>query len=99
MPTYNVKKARIAKRKNNRAIGFAVVIITMMVLFNVGHKVVLSQLNLEIEKLRVEVTTQSNKNRSLAMKVDELSAPRNVQQVAQNLGLAYNNSNIRVVSE
>jgi len=99
MPTYNVKKARQAKKKNNRTISLALILIIMLVLFNVGYKVALAQLNLEVEKLRVEVNRQAGKNQGITMKVNELSAPMNVQQVAQNMGLAYNNSNIRVISE
>jgi cell division protein FtsL len=99
MATYNVKKARLAKKRNRRTISLVFVLTVMFVLSHVVYKVTLSQINLETEKLRMEVNSQSNRNQSLTMKVDELSAPKNVQQVAQNLGLAYNNSNIRIVSE
>jgi len=99
MATYNVKKAKQAKKKNNRTISLVFILVIMLVLFNVGYKVTLAQLNLEVEKLRVEVNRQANTNQGITMKVNELSAPMNVQQVAQNMGLAYNNSNIRVISE
>ena len=99
MATYNVRKKKIAKKRNNRTISLAVFLVIMIALFNVGYKVALSQINLETESLRVEVRAQANNNQALTMKVDELSAPRNIQQVAQSLGLAYNNSNIRVITE
>jgi len=91
--------AKRRTKKTNKMMRLSVIFVFTFVLMNVMYKTTLSQLNLEVERLKVAVSTQTNKNQSLAMKVNELEAPKNVQQVAQNLGLAYNNNNIRVVSE
>ncbi|MBR4830233.1 MAG: hypothetical protein IKZ96_00485 [Bacilli bacterium] len=58
----------------------------------------LSSLNVEVEELKTEVRIQSESNQGLSMKINELASLENVNEVANNTGLAYNNSNIRIVN-
>ena len=58
----------------------------------------LSSLNMEVEKLKTTVRTQQETNQGLSMKINELASLENVNEVANNTGLAYNNSNIRIVN-
>lgn len=73
----------------------------MLILFPVTcvlSKAALSNMNLEVEKLKREITTQKNTNESLSMKVDELKSLANIEIVASNEGLSYNSDNIKVIS-
>ncbi len=58
----------------------------------------LSSSNIEVEKLKEKIEIQENLNESLAMQVDELASLSNIQDVAKENGLSYNNDNITVVN-
>lgn len=57
----------------------------------------LSSVNIEVEKLKKNITKQERVNESLTMKVNELVSLENMQFVAAQSGLEYNNSNIIVI--
>ena len=59
----------------------------------------ISKTNIEVESMRKKITKQENMNQSLQMKINELASLDNVEAVATTLGLEYNNSNIRTISE
>lgn len=61
-------------------------------------KVSLSSINVEVERLNKEVTKQEKTNQSLSMKINELASLENIQAVANNEGLAYNNGNIVIIN-
>ena len=76
------------------------VITTMFVFVSVlFFKAQLSSVNIEVEKLKKEVSKQEKVNESLTMKVNELASLEKIQEVAKEQGLSYNNSNIRTVQE
>ena len=55
-------------------------------------------INVEVERLNKEVTKQEKTNQSLSMKINELASLENIQAVANNEGLAYNNNNIVIIN-
>ena len=57
----------------------------------------LSSVNIEVEKLKKSVSKQEKINESLTMKVNELVSLENMQLVAAQSGLEYNNNNIIVI--
>jgi cell division protein FtsL len=59
----------------------------------------LSTVNIEVERLKSQIKQQENRNQSLVMKINELASLENIQLVAQNMGLRYNNDNIKVIME
>ncbi len=61
-------------------------------------KITLSSINIEVEKLNKQVTKQEKTNQSLSMKINELASLENIQAVANNEGLAYNNNNIVIIN-
>ena len=63
----------------------------------VGTTSTLATTNIELEKLKENIETQENINSSLSMQVDELGSLSNIQDVAKNYGLSYNNDNIIVI--
>lgn len=62
-------------------------------------KAQLSSVNIEVEKLKKNVTKQEKVNESLTMKVNELISLENMQLVAAREGLEYNNNNIIVIQK
>lgn len=62
-------------------------------------KAQLSSVNIEVEKLKKDVTKQEKVNESLTMKVNELVSLENMQSVAQEEGLEYNNNNVVVIQK
>ena len=57
----------------------------------------LASINIEVERLSRDIKEQKEVNQSLAMKINELASLENVNVVANQVGLAYNNDNIRLV--
>lgn len=59
----------------------------------------LSKVNIEVERLKVQIDRQQNKNQSIMMKINELASLENIQLVAESMGLSYNNNNIKVITQ
>lgn len=59
----------------------------------------LSKSNFELETMKNKVNKQSNTNQSLSMQVDELASLSNIQDIAKEYGLSYNNDNIIVIGD
>lgn len=75
---------------------FLLVIAPVSIVFS---KATLSKVNFDVEKEKKEIEVQKKTNESLAMTIDELASLTKIQQVAEEQGLSYNNSNIKSVSE
>lgn len=78
--------------------------ITLIVLFGilapiitVSSKAILSRSNIELERIKKKVEKQENINESLKMQVNELASLSNIQDIAKEYGLSYNNDNIIVI--
>jgi len=59
----------------------------------------IGNLNIMVEKLKFDVSTQVKKNESLTMQVNELTSFDYVNDVVKDMGLAYNNDNIIIINE
>lgn len=59
----------------------------------------IGNLNIMVEKLKADVSTQSKKNESLTMQVNELTSFDYVNNIVKEMGLAYNNENIIIINE
>ena len=75
---------------------FLLVISPISVVFS---KATLAKVNFEVEKQKKEIEVQKKTNESLAMTIDELASLTKIQEVAEQQGLSYNNSNIKSVVE
>ena len=73
-------------------------IVFLFMVFTVCSKTTFSELNIEVERLKGTIATQENKNDSLVMKVNELASLENINSVAVDLGLSYNNQNIKTIA-
>jgi len=76
-----------------------VVITIFLVLGIICSRAMLSKINLEIQDLSDIIKEESEDNQSLAMKINEMVSLEKIQEVSNELGLTYNNNNIKSVLE
>lgn len=91
-----------AKRKTpfeKFAISTTIITAAVVVLSVLFFKAQLSSVNIEVERLKKDVIKQEKVNESLTMKVNELVSLENMQLVAAEEGLEYNNNNIIVIQK
>ena len=92
------KKARITKGER-----LLYVAILFACILSLGIKTFcgasISEMKISIEEIKYKIDIQEKKNESLTMKVNELTSFENVKEVVKEMGLAYNNDNIIVISE
>ncbi len=62
-------------------------------------KALLSESNIELERVRTKINRQTKTNEALGMQIDELASIDNIQDIATRSGLSYNNSNIKTIGE
>lgn len=78
-----------------------IMVIVLLVVFTpvlvVYSKSTLSESNIELERIKRKVEKQESINESVTMKINELASLSNIQDVAKEHGLDYNNDNIIVV--
>ena len=56
-----------------------------------------SKLNIELQEMSMEVDSQQDTNQGLAMKINEMASLENIKIISKNLGLTYNNDNIKTI--
>lgn len=57
----------------------------------------LASTNIDVAILKESIEEQENINSGLSMQVDELASLSNIQNIAKEYGLSYNNNNIIVI--
>lgn len=93
------KKKIVFSKFSKTLVKLWILMLLLMPASNIFGKAMLSKSNLEVERLKKEIKIQVKKNQSLTMKVNELQSFENIQQVANNQGLAYNSDNIKVIAK
>lgn len=63
----------------------------------VYSKSMLSKSNIEVERIKNKIEKQETINESISMKINELASLSNIQDIAKEYGLSYQNENIVVV--
>lgn len=92
------KKVKISKFEK-LLYTFAFLLLVASPVAIVFSKATLSEINFEVEKEKKQIAKQKKTNESLAMTIDELASLTKIQEVAEQQGLRYNNSNIKSVVE
>ena len=59
----------------------------------------LGKINLEVQELSSIIKEETEDNQSLVMKINEMVSLDKIQEVSSELGLTYNNENIKSVTE
>lgn len=101
MANKQAKKNQKLKRKirGERIIYFAIVLILLAIpVCNVYTKAILSESNIELEEIKSDIKEQENLNASLKMEISELASLDTIQTIANENGLTYKNTNIKVVT-
>lgn len=94
------RSKRKRKSKLEKAMIFMTVLTVVFVFVSIlFFKAQLSSINIEVEKLKKDVAKQEKVKESLNMKVNELVSLENMQLVAAEEGLEYNNSNVIVIQK
>ena len=75
----------------------AILMVVIFPIISVTTKAFISKLNFEVEKLKNKEEKHKKTNQSLTMKINELASLENIQEVAKEYGLEYNNDNIKIV--
>ncbi len=95
-----VKKTQVKISKFGKLLyTVAAVLLLASPLSIVFSKATLAQINFEVEKEKKQIDTQTKKNESLTMAINELASLTKIQEVAQQQGLSYNNSNIKTIEK
>ena len=76
-----------------------IVLTIMIAISTVFSKATLSETNINVEKTKVIIAKQESINQSLTMKINELASLTNIQTIAKEYGLNYNNDNILVIKD
>ena len=93
-----MKKNRNGKlNREKRFIVFGAVLLLFLWGISFFMKNSLASINIEVERLSRDIKEQKEVNQSLTMKINELASLENVNVVANQVGLAYNNDNIRLI--
>lgn len=95
MPRTHRKKAKYQRTMATLTIVTLVFIFITIFFF----KSKLSSVNIEVQKLKKEVAKQEKVNESYTMKVNQLISLENMQLVAAQEGLEYNNNNVIVIQK
>ena len=90
------------KKKKVKISRFEKVLYTLTIFLLVASPLVivfakstLSEINYEVEKIKIKINTQEKANESLEMKINELASLENIQKVIEEEGLIYNNDSIK----
>ena len=99
MRTKRVKRIKLLR--GEKLMAFLVVFFGFIVMPTswVYTKALLSETNIELEKIESKIESQNDINEALSMQIDELASIENIQSIASANGLSYNNSNIKNISE
>lgn len=98
MARKNSKKVRFLKGEKIMYIVIALVAL-LIPISNVFTKALLSETNIEVERLKTKIDKQASNNESLSMQINELASLENIQEVAAQYGLSYINDNIKTISK
>ena len=99
MRTKRVKRIKLLKGEKMMAILVIFLAFVVMPTSWVYTKALLSETNIELEQIQSKIDSQNNSNEALSMQIDELASIENIQSIASDSGLSYNNSNIKNISE
>lgn len=94
------KNKKLKLLKGEKAMYVLLLVLLLAIpMFNVYTSSLLSETNNEVEKLNKNIEKQELVNQGLSMQIDELASLENIQSIAEENGLSYNNSNIKSVGE
>ena len=95
-----VKTKRIKFLKGEKLMYLLLLFLILAIpICNVLTQAILSQSNIEVSRLKNKIENQTKTNESLNMQINELASLENIKALADDLGLSYNNNNIKNINE
>ncbi len=94
MPRNKGKRLKFLKGEKLMLSLILVLAVLIIPLSKVYTASLVTKTNLDVEVLKKDITKQQEKNESLSMQIDELASLDNIQAVAKEYGLSYNDTNI-----
>lgn len=92
----NNKTIKVKFLKGEKIMYIIIIILVVLIpLSNVVTNAFLSESNILLEEINSKIESQSSTNESLTMQINELASLENIQQIAKEYGLSYNNDNIK----
>ena len=93
------KKSKKTYRLEKMIYKSFVVTTVILVVGIIYSRAMLGKINLEVQELSGIIKDEKEDNQSLAMKINEMVSLDKIQEVSDELGLTYNNNNIKSVTE
>ena len=94
------KRKKKGTAKLEKIIYKSFVLTTVVLVIGIIYsRAMLGKINLEVQELSDIIKDESEDNQSLAMKINEMVSLDKIQAVSSQLGLTYNNENIKSVTE
>ena len=94
------KKKKVNKYRSEKRLYRLFIVVTIFLVVGIIYsRATLSKINLEIQELSSIIKEENDNNQSLAMKINEMVSLDKIRQVSNELGLSYNNKNIKSVLE
>ena len=94
------RKKKKGMLKLEKTIYKSFVFVTVVLIVGIIYsRATLGKINLEVQELSDIIKDESEDNQSLAMKINEMVSLDKIQEVSGELGLTYNNENIKSVTE
>lgn len=97
MKKKNMKKYRKPNKFEKLLHIFAFLLLISAPFILTASQAGLSNVSYEVEMLKKEIVAQERTNQGLEMKINELASLDNIQAVAVQKGLSYNNNNIKSI--
>lgn len=86
---------RLRLLKGEKFMYFIIILLVCLIpIMNVFTSSLVTKTNIDVEKLKNDIAKQKKENESLSMQLDELASLDNIQNIAKEYGLSYNNSSI-----
>ncbi len=91
------KVKRIKILKGDKFMIFIVVLFGFIIMPAswVYTKALLSESDIKLARIKNKIDNQKDANEALSMQIDELASIENIQNIASENGLSYNNNNIK----
>ena len=93
-------KKKNKKYKFQKKLYRCFVIVTIFLVVGIIYsRAALGKINLEVQELNDIIKEETDDNQSLVMKINEMVSLDKIREVSSELGLTYNNDNIKSVLE
>ena len=93
------KSSKVKTFKGEKLIWLIIGLLLLAIpICNVYVKAILSESNIALEEIKSDIEEQAGINESLKMEINELASLDKIQEVANEIGLTYNNNNVKVVT-